>query len=208
MAWNLIPKEQKFFEMFSRASANAVEAARTYRDLVKDWRLNHPHIEKVRELEHEGDVITHEVIDGVNRTFITPIDREDIYQLASDLDNIVDAIQAVSDRMEMYHIDRTDPHVLKLAEILFKSAQEVDKAIREMADFKKSRRVLDVCIEINRLENEGDAALTAAVKELFLGTPDPIEVIKWKEVYEITEAAIDRCEDVANTIEGVVVKHG
>jgi len=207
MVFSLIPKEQKFFEMFERAAKNAVATARTYRELVKDYRPDHPNIQKIRDLEHEGDIITHEVLDSLNRTFITPFDREDIHGLTSDLDNIVDAIQAVSDRMHMYHINRVDPNVIKLAEILEKSAQEVEKAVREMADIKNARRVLDYCIEINRLENEGDSALTHAIENLFRGTPDPLEVIKWKEVYEITEAAIDRCEDVANTIEGIVVKN-
>ena len=207
MNFTLIPKEQKFFEMFSRAAKNAVETARAYRDLVQNYRLDHPNIQKIRDLEHEGDIITHEVMDSLNRTFITPFDREDIHGLTTDLDNIVDAIQAVSDRMQMYHIDHRDPYVVKLAEILEKAAVEVEKAIREMADFKNARRVLDFCIEINRLENDGDAALTEAVEHLFKETKDPIEVIKWKEVYEITEDAIDCCEDVANTIEGIVVKN-
>jgi uncharacterized protein Yka (UPF0111/DUF47 family) len=109
--------------------------------------------------------------------------------------------------MQMYHIDHKDAPLAKLAEILERTTIEVEKAVREMSDFKNARRVLDFCIEINRLENEGDSALTAAVENLFKGAKDPIEVIKWKEVYEITEAAIDRCEDVANTIEGIVVKN-
>jgi predicted phosphate transport protein (TIGR00153 family) len=207
MVFSLIPKEQKFFEMFSRAARNAVEAARTYRELVKDYRLDHPHIQKIRDLEHEGDIITHEVLDSLNRTFITPFDREDIHGLTSDIDNIVDAIQAVSDRMQMYHIDRSDHFIGKLADILEKATMEVEKVVKELADFKNVRRMLDHCIEINRLENEGDAALKDAVENLFKGAPDPLHVIKWKEVYEITEAAIDRCEDVANTIEGIVVKN-
>src|SRR3954464_274198 len=138
--FSLIPKEMKFFEMFNRAAKNAVETARTYRQLVKEFRLDHPNIQKIRDLEHEGDLITHEVMDSLNRTFITPFDREDIHGLTSDLDNIVDAIQAVSDRMQMYHIARPDPYIMKLAEILEKSAVEVEKAVREMSDFKNARR--------------------------------------------------------------------
>jgi predicted phosphate transport protein (TIGR00153 family) len=206
--FSLIPKEQKFFEMFSRGAKNAVETARTYRELVQNYRLDHPNFQKIRDLEHEGDIITHEVLDSLNRTFITPFDREDIHGLTSDIDNIVDAIQAVSDRMQMYHIDREDPYIVKLADILEKAVVEVEKAVRELSDFKRARRVLDFCIEINRLENEGDSALTEAIRNLFKsGTANPLDVIKWKEVYEITEGAIDRCEDVANTIEGIVVKN-
>ncbi|OGR93572.1 MAG: hypothetical protein A2992_05525 [Elusimicrobia bacterium RIFCSPLOWO2_01_FULL_59_12] len=207
MVFSLIPKELKFFEMFSRAAKNAVETARTYQDLVKNFRNDHPFIQKIRDLEHEGDVITHELMDSLNRTFITPFDREDIHGLTTDIDNIVDAIQAVSDRMQMYHINTQDPPLGKLADILERAVVEVEKAVREMADFKNARRVLDFCIEINRLENEGDSALSEAIQNLFRGAKDPLEVIKWKEVYEITEAAIDRCEDVANTIEGIVVKN-
>ena len=207
MVFSLIPKELKFFEMFSRAAKNAVETARTYQDLVKNFRNDHPFIQKIRDLEHEGDVITHELMDSLNRTFITPFDREDIHGLTTDIDNIVDAIQAVSDRMQMYHINTQDPPLGKLADILERAVVEVEKAVRESADFKNARRVLDFCIEINRLENEGDSALSEAIQNLFRGAKDPLEVIKWKEVYEITEAAIDRCEDVANTIEGIVVKN-
>jgi predicted phosphate transport protein (TIGR00153 family) len=207
MSFTLIPKEMKFFEMFNRAAKNAVEAARTYRDLVRNYRQDHPNIQKIRDLEHEGDLITHEVMDSLNRTFITPFDREDIHGLTSDLDNIVDAIQAVSDRMQMYQINRQDPYIARLADILEKAVVEVEKAVRETADFKNARRVLDFCIEINRLENEGDGALKDAIEHLFKEAKDPLEVIKWKEVYEITEAAIDRCEDVANTLEGIVVKN-
>jgi predicted phosphate transport protein (TIGR00153 family) len=207
MNFSLIPKEQKFYEMFSRAAKNAVEAATAYKELVKNYRLDHPNFQKIRDLEHEGDLITHEVLDSLNRTFITPFDREDIHGLTSDIDNIVDAIQAVSDRMQMYHIDAHDPHIQRLAEILEKATQEVLKTVNEVGDFKNARRVMDHCIEINRLENEGDAALKDAVENLFKGNPSPLHVIKWKEVYEITEGAIDRCEDVANTIEGIVVKN-
>src|SRR6267142_4767866 len=105
MNFTLIPKEQKFFEMFARAAKNGVETARAYKNLLQNFRPDHENFQKIRDLEHEGDVITHEVMDGVNRTFITPFDREDIHALATDLDNIVDAIQAVSDRMQMYHIE-------------------------------------------------------------------------------------------------------
>ena len=207
MLFTLIPKEQKFFEMFSRAAKNAVATAHTYTELVRTYRPDHPNTQMIRDLEHEGDIITHEVMDSLNRTFITPFDREDIHALASEIDNILDSIQAVSDRMQMYHIEHPDPLLAKLADILEKAVVEVEKAVREMADFKNARRVLDHCIEINRLENEGDGALTEAVRNLFKDAQNPLEVIKWKEVYEITESAIDRCEDVANTIEGIVVKN-
>src|SRR5438105_3664058 len=118
MSFSLIPKEQKFFEMFGRAAKNAVETARAYKALVMDYRLDHPNFQKIRDLEHEGDIITHEVLDSLNRTFITPFDREDIHGLTSDIDNICDAIQAVSDRMQMYQINRQDPFIGRLADIL------------------------------------------------------------------------------------------
>jgi len=207
MVFSMIPKEQKFFEMFERAAKNSVATAHTYHELVKDFRNDHPFIQKIRDLEHEGDVITHELMDSLNRTFITPFDREDIHGLTTDIDNIADAIQAASDRMQMYHINHRDKHLEVLADILERTVTEVEKAVREMSDFKHARRVLDHCIEINRLENDGDAALKDAISNLFKDAKDPMEVIKWKEIYEITEAAIDRCEDVANTIEGIVVKN-
>ena len=142
----------------------------------------------------------------MNRTFVTPFDREDIHALASELDDVVDLIQSIASRMKLYRVDHSTPDLTQLADILHHSAENVRKAITELKNPDKARRVLDHCIEVNRLENAGDRALEVAISKLFQGKPDPLEVIKWKEIYEVVEAAIDKCEDVTNIIESILVK--
>ncbi|MBI4345437.1 MAG: DUF47 domain-containing protein [Elusimicrobia bacterium] len=206
MAISLIPKEEKFFDFFEAQAAHNVEATRLFKELCQKWSSDSPLIDKLRDIEHEADITTHEIIDKLNRTFITPFDREDIHALASELDDIVDLAQSVSIRMKLFKISEVPKDMVDLADILHQSAENVQKAIKELKHLSNPRRLLDYCIEINRLENAGDQALAHAVGRLFEGKPDPLHVIKWKEIYEAIEAAIDKCEDVANTIESILVK--
>jgi predicted phosphate transport protein (TIGR00153 family) len=207
VSFSLIPKDEKFFDILEEASDNVQKGAAVFRDLVADWSLTSDKIQQIRDLEHEGDRMTHEVIDRLNRTFITPIDREDIHSLATELDDVIDIIQATMDRMQLYRIDKTSPILVQMAEVLVKATHAIGKAIKSLRDLKHSRRTLDFCIEINRLENEGDAILKVALGELFATPKDVLETIKWKEIYEASEYATDKCEDIANVIEGIVVKN-
>ncbi|HBL19202.1 MAG: hypothetical protein A2X36_10165 [Elusimicrobia bacterium GWA2_69_24] len=208
MGFSLIPKEEKFFELFESQAAHSVEAAKVFKALVSRWDLESPAFERLRDIEHEADITTHEIIDKLNRTFVTPFDREDIHALASELDDVVDLIQAVSIRMRLYRVGHSTEELVQLADVLCQSTENLRKAVLSMKDLEKSRRILDYCIEINRLENAGDQIYTQAIGKLFLGTPDPLEVMKWKEIYEITEETMDKCEDVANIIESIIVKQG
>ena len=201
-----IPREEKFFDLFEAQAAHNVQAAHIFKDLIAQWSLESPLLQKLQDIEHEADITTHEVYDRLNRTFITPFDREDIHELASELDDIVDLVQSVSIRMKIYRIDRSDAPLLNLAEILLNATENIQKAVAELRRPEKQRRVLDYCIEINRLENAGDKALEEALSHLFNGRPEPLEVIKWKEIYEGIETAIDKCEDVANVFESILVK--
>lgn len=208
MKFNWFPHDESFQEMFSRASKNMVKTATTFKLLVEKWDPMDEKIETIHELEKEGDLIRHELVDKLNRTFITPIDREDIYALSGELDDIVDKIQATTDRMKIYRINRSDEGLIKLAEILEKATMLLDKAISESGDKKNIRRVLDYTIEINQLENEGDNVFKKMLANLFDNGANshPLDVVKWKDTYEAIEAAIDKCEDVACTIESIVVK--
>lgn len=209
MALNLIPKDEKFQELFELQAAHAVEAAKVFKELVGNWKQDSPAFDRLRDIEHEADITTHEIIDKLNRTFVTPFDREDIHELASEMDDIVDLIQSITSRMNLYRVDQTNEGLAQLADILWQAAESVKKATLALHQYGNSnRRLLDYCIEINRLENAGDRALENALGKLFQGKPDPLEVIKWKEIYEVTETAIDKCEDVANIIEGIAVKQG
>jgi uncharacterized protein len=204
--FNLIPKEEKFFELFEAQATHNVEAAQVFKQLADKWSLESPAFHKLQDIEHEADITTHEIYDRLNRTFITPFDREDIHALGSELDDIVDIVQSVASRMQLYHVNHSTEDLKRLAGILVDASENVRKAICELKNPEKIRRVQDYCIEINRLENAGDRALEQAISKLFEGKPDPLEVIKWKEIYEGIEVAIDKCEDVANTIDGILVK--
>ena len=206
MAFSFLPKEEKFFKLFEAQAAYNTKAVKAFKELVKNWDEKSPAFEIIREIEHEADITTHEIYDKLNRTFITPFDREDIHQLASEMDDIVDMVQSLCNRMHLYHIRNSTPDLVQLVDILDQAADAIRKAINDLPDKDKTRRVLDYCIEINRLENTGDHARDIALSKLFEGQPDPIDVIKWKEIYELVESAVDRCEDIANTIETILVK--
>ncbi len=207
MPFTLIPKDEKFFDILEEAADNVQKTAVAFRDLAANWSPASDKIKLIRELEHEGDRMTHEMIDKLNRTFITPLDREDIHALASELDDVIDIIHATTDRMQLFRIEKSSPHLTQMAEVLVKAAEVIGKAIKSLRDLSHSRRTLDFCIEINRLENEGDALLKAALGELFSDHKDVLDIIKWKEIYEAAEYATDKCEDIANVIEGIVVKN-
>ena len=204
-----MPREEKFFDFFEQQVRWLQSAAILLKELASDWKPNHPALQKLKEVEHECDITTHEIIDMLNRTFVTPLDREDIHELAKDLDDVVDIIHAVSERMRLFQIESATKELFELSEILEEAILNVSKAVISVRDMNRPRRILDLCIEINRLENRGDRTYEKAIGDLFNNsTTDVLYVIKWKEIYDAAEQAIDKCEDIANTIEGIVVKHG
>lgn len=208
MAFSLIPKEQRFFELFELQASHNVEAARIFKELAKHWDLESEAFVKLRELEHEADITTHEVVDKLNRTFVTPFDRIDIHRLAGQLDDVVDIIESMASRMKLYRVLESTGYLARLADTLWQATEDLRKAVVALRSPGKARRVLDYCIEVNRLENAGDRILEEAIGELFSNTHDLLEILKWKEIYEVIEIAIDKCEDVANSIESIIVKQG
>ena len=201
--FRLIPREEKFFDLFEQQSANIVVAARVLEELVHDYPTAKARAEQVKDLEHAGDTLTHELVKGLNTTFITPVDREDIYALACRLDDVLDLIDAVADRLLLYRIDKPTDGCVDMAKVIVKTAEATDRAVhclRTLSPYYHKH-----CVEVNRLENEADRLLRDLLAALFEGV-DPIEVIKWKEIYETMEAVTDRCEDVVNVIEGIVLK--
>lgn len=205
----LIPKEAKFFELFNNQTENIMKAISFFKKSIKENTFNDEAVKKIKEYEHEGDTIAHEIVDMLNRTFITPIDREDIYLLVNNIDEIMDLINVVSNRLSMYRADTKDEYLYEFIVNIEESAAALNNAIKNLKDAsKKSTRIMDYCIEVNRLENAGDSLREKAITNLFEKEKDPIKVIKWKEIYEVSEAALDSCEHVAKTIEGILVKHG
>ncbi|HAT73275.1 MAG TPA: DUF47 domain-containing protein [Elusimicrobia bacterium] len=208
MAINFLPREVKFFDYLNLQSENIVKAADCFKAAVKKGYFDEDVVKKIKDYEHEGDTLSHEIVDMLNRTFITPIDREDIYALTNTLDDILDMINSMANRIRLYKLDANEEYMGQFADTIDQSAQALNNAVRHMHDTKRARRVLDHCIEVNRLENIGDQIREKAISHLFEAEKDPIMVIKWKEIYEVAEATLDTCEHVAKVIESILVKHG
>ncbi len=202
--FKIIPREEKFFEMFEEAAKNIHEGSRFLVEMMENYTGVEERVKKIQEIEHQGDAITHNIVRKLNQTFITPIDREDIYSLSGSLDDVLDFIEAVADRMVVFKIRQPTPEAIRLSRIIFESSREIELAISQL---KSLKQIYGHCVEINRLENEADRITRDAIARLFEEVQNPIEVIKWKEIYENLEIATDRCEDVANILERIVLKH-
>ncbi len=202
-----IPREDKFFGLFEESAHNMVKAAQGLKQMVDSWEYINGKIAEISELEHQGDTITHQIMEQLNRTFVTPFDREDIALLAHTLDDVTDFIHAAADAMFIYKIDRPSQRAKELADIIVQAAVEVERAMPQLRHRAELRQILSRCVEINRLENMADRVFRAAMAELFDDSTDIAQIIKWREIYEHMEAATDRCEDVANVLEGVALKH-
>jgi predicted phosphate transport protein (TIGR00153 family) len=203
-----LPKEVSFFDLFDRHAALTVDGAREFLGLVSSAANIDAKAKRIKEIEHETDVITHRCVEALHRTFITPIERDDIYRLITKMDDVMDYVEAASERIALYEISVMTPEIKDLADCLYRATVEVEQALRSLRDLKHTDLILKKCVDINRLENEGDAILRRSLARLFKEEKDPVMIIKWKEIYENVEAATDRCEDVANIIEGVVLENG
>ena len=199
----LIPRERKFFQMFADVSENLTEGARLLHDMLKNPVDLAPRIAKLQEVEHRGDEMTHDIIRMLNKTFITPFDREDIHRLTSSLDDVLDFVNAAAVRMSLYRITAPPPVAADLAGLIVAQAEELSKGVSLL---ETNQKVLDHCTEVNRLENEADRISRRAIAELFDREKDPIQLIKIKELYEVLETATDKAEDAANVLEAVVLK--
>ncbi|OGO41660.1 MAG: phosphate transport regulator [Chloroflexi bacterium RBG_16_58_8] len=202
-----VPRENKFFDLFEEIAQNTTKAAVALKELIDTWQFIDSRVAEITELEHQGDTITHQVISLLNRTFVTPLDREDITMLAHTMDDIIDFIHATADAMFIYKINTPTERAKQLADIIVKAAAEVQKAVSGLRRRSDLKKMMEGCVEINRLENMADRVYRAAMAELFDDTSDVALLIKWREIYEHMESATDRCEDVANVLEGVALKH-
>jgi hypothetical protein len=202
--FNLIPKEVRFFDYFEQQSQHIIRAAGMLRDLVHNFHDARAKTHAIKEIEHQGDLVTHEIVKKLNTTFITPIDREDIHDLATRLDDVLDYIEAAAERLLVYRIKEPTSACRALADVIVKTVDAMDLGIKCLRRMDPSFH--EHAVEVNRLENAADNLLRDSLAALFDESPDPIEVIKWKEIYETMEAVTDRCEDVANVIEGILLK--
>ncbi|RMG57012.1 MAG: DUF47 domain-containing protein [Deltaproteobacteria bacterium] len=207
MKLKIFPREEKFFELFREQSEKVLEGAKLVKELFDNFERAEELSFQIKRKESEGDDITHKIIEMLNRTFVTPIDREDIHNLASKMDDILDYMQAVSERIILFKIGGSSQTAREMSEVLVRCAEEIKFAVAMIHDLRDSEKIMESCIEVNRLENEADTLLRSAVARLFNEETDPMSVMKWKEIYENLENAVDSCEDVANIIEGVVLKY-
>jgi predicted phosphate transport protein (TIGR00153 family) len=204
--FRLIPRQEQFFDFFEQQARYIGEAALRLREMVFEFSEAPAKAAAIKELEHAGDVLTHELVRKINTTFVTPFDREDVYALASRLDDVLDLIEAAADRLVLYRINAPTSGARALAEVIVKAAEATRAAVGCLRP--SSGAYHTHCVETNRLENEADRLLKELIAGLFADVKDPIEVIKWKEIYETLEEVTDRCEDVVNVIEGIMLKMG
>lgn len=204
MPFNLIPREVKFFDYFEQQSRYILKAAALLHELVHDFRDARAKAHAIKEVEHEGDQVTHEIVRKLNTTFITPLDREDIHALATALDDVLDYIEAAAERLVVYRIKEPTSACRAMADVIVRTVEAMDKAIGCLRTMDP--RFHEHAVEVNRLENSADNLLRDSLAAMFDEQGDPIEVIKWKEIYETMEIVTDRCEDVANVIEGIILK--
>ncbi len=205
MAFRLIPREEKFYSDFQALADELQRGARLLEEMLAPDHPIWDKADEIKAVEHKCDTLTHDVIQRLNRTFVTPLDREDIHALARSLDDVMDAIDASASMVRLYRLTTVRFGARELAAIITTSTQQVQLGLRALEQHKG---LITHAVEINRLENEADRIHQQAVSELFDTESDPLTVIKWKETLDFLEGATDRCEDVANVLEGVMVKHG
>src|SRR5947208_2280208 len=204
MPFQVIPREQSFFDLFEASAALVDEAAKELKALTENFEDRRRYSARVKELELEADEITHSVMSTLNTSFVTPFDREDIYRLASMLDDVLDAMEAVADFLVLHSIDEPLPELRHQADVLARITAEMVAAVTSLRSLRGQERHL---IEINRLENEGDRVYRKTVARLYSGEFKAMDVLKWKDIVDEMERAIDTCEDISNSIETIALKH-
>jgi len=201
--FSLFPREEDFFVLFRKQAALVREGCSQLLEMVTAFDRLEERARQLKEVEHRADVVTHEIFERLNRTFITPLEREDIHQLASNLDDVLDAVEAIGARLFLFQVGRPPAEALRMATILTECATQIEQAVDNL---KQMNNLISFTMEINRLENEADGISRQVTADLFSGKHDLLDVMRWKEIYGRLEGAADKCEDVANAIESIVVK--
>jgi uncharacterized protein len=200
----LMPQDRDFFTLFQKQAENIVSGAATFAIMMEHYTDVEEQVRAIKTIEHSGDEITHQIFRKLNQTFITPFDREDIHELCGSMDDVLDLIDAAASRFVLYRIDKVRGGTVELAKVLTVATMELSAAIHNIPSPDKA---LQRIIEINRLENESDRICRTLIAQLFEEEKDPVQIIKWKEVFEVVETAVDKCEDVSNVIESIILKN-
>ena len=203
----LLPRDEKFFDLFSAVAAFTVEAATLLQELLRAETARRTAIvDQIKRLEHQADQVTHEVVTRLDRVFITPLDREDIHLLASRLDDVIDLIDGTARRLQMFRAGKAPEGAVLIADVIGRAVTQLQVAVRSL-EKNKGGTVLEACVQVKRLEEEGDSLYHEWLARLFEGQPDPLNVIKWKEIYDNLEKTLDDIEDAANVLESISIKH-
>jgi predicted phosphate transport protein (TIGR00153 family) len=207
-AMRFIPRDEKFYDLFEELASKIEEGGKLFIDILNNYKHSQPQIAKLKEIEHEADSITHNTYERMHRTLLTPLDREDIRALLNKMDSVLDMIEDSAAGMYFFGVKEPREELHALAKILVQAITKIKDIVYALRDKKKSKMILAACVDINTLENEGDYIMRSSVARLFEGEKDAIELIKWKEILERIEDAIDLCEDVSNIVEGIILKRG
>ncbi|MFH2011907.1 MAG: DUF47 family protein [Pseudomonadota bacterium] len=202
-----IPREGKFFDYFEELADKIEEGGLLFLEMVESYEYSEHKIVKLKAIENEADNITHKTYEKMHKTFITPIDREDIYNLTNKMDSVLDMIEASATRMHLYKVKKPAKDIVTQAKILNEAIKRIKIIVHGLRDMKNAKMILEACVEINTLENEADAIMRKTMAYLFEYEEDIFELIKWKEIFEMIEEAMDVCEDVSNIVEGIVLKN-
>ncbi|MBI2900356.1 MAG: DUF47 domain-containing protein [Planctomycetes bacterium] len=205
--FSIIPREMVFYDLFEKGASNAHKGAKALLELLDNYEDVHEKVKKIKDIEHAGDDLTHEILERLNKTFITPFDREDIHELASRIDDVIDLIDVAASRMALYKIEKPTEDARLLARCLVHATAIIEETVPLLRKSKNLQTVLQRGREVHTQENEADRIEQHALASLFENSHDPRDIIKWKDVYQDLEAATDRCEDVCNVLEGIMLKN-
>jgi uncharacterized protein len=200
----LLPHDGDFFVLFQRQAENIVAGAAAFTKMLEHYTDVPEQVQSIKAIEHSGDELTHQIFRKLNQTYVTPFDREDIHQLCSTMDDVIDLIDAAASRFVLYRIDRVRPGTVELSKVLTLATMELSAAVHAISS---PDQAIQRVIEINRLENESDRICRTLIARLFEDEKDPVQIIKWKEIFEVVETAVDKCEDVSNVIESIILKN-
>jgi len=204
---SLMPKNDVFFDLFDKITAHTVEGVAVLNEIVGSCGDHNSHAQRLKTIEHQADQVVHTIMEHLHKTFVTPIDREDIHRLAGKLDDILDLAEAAGARIDLYRPCNVPPEVLELGKVLLQSAKLVQEMVGLLRNLKRKERILELTVEINHLEDQGDYIRRSTIARLFREEKDPFELVKWKDILEYMERATDRCEDVADITEGIVLEN-
>ncbi|HEX6762593.1 MAG TPA: DUF47 family protein [Gaiellaceae bacterium] len=204
MALRLTPQKREFYDLLGQASGNAQAIAQMLVELLEHWPDDRSRLQQIRDLEHEGDRLTYQVVDLLNRTFVTPFDRDDLYRLASAIDDVCDHVDEAADNIDAYEVKHVPEKARQQAEVIYRAASRLHEAVARLEGFKDSSTQL---AELRELEDEGDRLSREAVADLFRSTTDPLTIIRWKDIHEQLEEAVDACDDAADVLEAILVKN-